>query len=115
MRILARLQGGYFALTGLWAILHVPSFIAVTGPKTDIWLVKTVGVLVIAIGLPLMLARNISRELGMVATGSALGLAAIDIYYALSDQIRDIYLIDGVVELGFVAAWIWLITREPTS
>ena len=41
----------YFMLTGIWPVVHMPSFIAVTGPKTDLWLVRTVGLLIAGIGL----------------------------------------------------------------
>jgi hypothetical protein len=47
---IARVQGWFYLLTGLWAILDIDSFQRVTGPKVDLWLVKTVGVLVIVIG-----------------------------------------------------------------
>lgn len=33
-------QGVYFGATGLWPILHLPSFLFVTGPKIDTWLVQ---------------------------------------------------------------------------
>ena len=39
-------EGVYFFLTGLWPVVHLPSFIAVTGPKRDLWLVRTVGLLI---------------------------------------------------------------------
>src|SRR5437879_6174180 len=32
-------QGLYFLLTGLWQLLSISSFQAVTGPKHDLWLV----------------------------------------------------------------------------
>jgi hypothetical protein len=41
-RILA-LQALYYLATGLWPLVHLPSFEAVTGPKTDDWLVHMVG------------------------------------------------------------------------
>ena len=44
--VLAWVQAGYFVVTGVWPIVHMRSFLAVTGPKTDLWLVKTIGVLV---------------------------------------------------------------------
>jgi hypothetical protein len=46
----------------------------------------------------------------LLAVGSAGGLAAVDLIYALSDRISDIYLMDAVVEIGLVALWIvaWL-------
>ena len=47
--ILALVQGAFYAATGLWALVDLGSFMAVTGPKTDHWLVKTVGILVTVI------------------------------------------------------------------
>ena len=55
-RVIAGTQGSYFLLTGVWPLLHMRSFLAVTGPKTDLWLVETVGVLVAAIGAGLLLS-----------------------------------------------------------
>jgi hypothetical protein len=49
--LLARLHGGANALGGLWPLVHLSSFEAVLGPKTDRWLVKTVCGLLIANGL----------------------------------------------------------------
>jgi hypothetical protein len=46
----ATTQAAYYLMTGLWPLFHRRSFEAVTGPKTDYWLVRTVGVLVAAIG-----------------------------------------------------------------
>jgi hypothetical protein len=45
-RLVGITQGTYYAATGLWPILWMRSFEAVTGPKQDHWLVKTVGALV---------------------------------------------------------------------
>ncbi|MFH5804425.1 hypothetical protein ACG2DA_10255, partial [Alienimonas sp. DA493] len=43
-------QGLYYVATGVWPLVHIRSFEFVTGPKTDDWLVQTVGALVLAIG-----------------------------------------------------------------
>lgn len=43
MRTLAIIHAAYFVLTGLWPILNIRSFLRVTGPKSDLWLVKTWG------------------------------------------------------------------------
>ena len=105
-------QGIFYVLTGLWAIVHLASFEAVTGPKTDDWLVKTVGVLVTVIGGVLILAARrgrMSDEIVLLAAGSALGLAAIDLVYALSGVISPIYLLDAAVEIGL--ALLWLVAR----
>ena len=47
-------QGVYFLLTGVWPLLSIRTFEAVTGPKVDRWLVKTVGLLVAVIGASLL-------------------------------------------------------------
>jgi hypothetical protein len=101
-------QGAYYAATGLWALLDVDSFQEVTGPKADVWLVKTVGALVTATGGAIGLAgarRRVTPEIELLAAGSALGLAAIDVYYVAKGRIAPIYLADAVAEVGLAAAW----------
>jgi hypothetical protein len=110
---LALIQGVYFVATGLWPIIHIQSFQWVTGPKIDLWLVKTVGVLVTVVGAVLISAsrrHRITDEIILLAVGSALGLAAIDLVYALSGQISAIYLGDAAVEIGL--AMLWVIARR---
>lgn len=105
---LAVVQGVYFASTGAWAVLDSQSFQAVTGPKSDVWLVKTVGVAVGVIGGVLGLAgwrRRVTPEVRLLAVGSALGLAAIDVVYVAKGTISKVYLLDAVAEIGLAAAW----------
>lgn len=108
-RALASLQGAYFALTGLWALVSISTFMAVTGPKTDAWLVKTVGVLVLVIGVVLLQAARrgaaASPEARTLAVACAMGLAAIDVVYVSTSTISPVYLLDAVVEIGFVLLW----------
>jgi hypothetical protein len=80
-RSTAPLQGWYFLVTGVWPLVDRRSFEAITGPKVDFWLARTVGVLVAAIGSTLLLAakrRAVSRELEWAAVSSSAGLAAFD-------------------------------------
>ena len=110
---LALIQGVYYVATGLWPIIHIQSFQWVTGPKIDLWLVKTVGVLVTVVGAVVISAarrRRITDEIVLLAVGSALGLAAIDLVYALSGRISAIYLADAAVEIGL--AMLWVIARR---
>jgi hypothetical protein len=107
---LALLQGVFYLATGVWPLLDIVSFQIVTGPKTDLWLVRTVGVLVAVIGIVLLSAarrRRFTEETILLAAGSAVGLAAIDLVYALSGRISAVYLADAVVELGLAALWIF--------
>ena len=50
LNLVAKLQGIYWLLTGVWPFLHLPSFLWVTGPKEDLWLLYTVSILITAIG-----------------------------------------------------------------
>jgi hypothetical protein len=106
---LALVQGLFYAGTGLWALVDLDSFMAVTGPKTDRWLVKTVGILVTVIGAVLLLAWRRARvpaEVVLLAAGSALSLAAIDLIYVSNGTISPVYLLDAAAEVGLVLAWI---------
>ncbi|SHL25073.1 hypothetical protein SAMN05444407_10372 [Chryseobacterium contaminans] len=37
----------YYFATSLWPLVHIKSFLIITGDKTDIWLVKTVSILLL--------------------------------------------------------------------
>ena len=85
------------------------TFIAVTGRKTDVWLVKTVGALLVVIGIALIVGSNseeIKSSTICLGVSSALALALVDIYYGLRKFISKIYLGEAVVELIFVFLWI---------
>jgi len=104
----ARVQALYFVISGVWPLLHMRSFEAITGPKVDRWLVKTVGVLVMTIGATLGLATRADRttpEIALLGAGSAGALAAIDIVYVAKRRISPVYLLDAVAELVLAAAW----------
>jgi hypothetical protein len=103
-------QGLYFLGTGVWSLVSIETFQRVTGPKTDLWLVKTVGSIVSVIGGVLILAgirQRITPEVTLLATGSAAALTAIDVVYVSKRRISPIYLLDAVAELLIIAAWIF--------
>lgn len=99
-------QSLLYLVTGPWPLLHMASFEAVTGAKTDDWLVHTVGLLLAVIGGVLLAASRrprIDRLFLMLAIGTALALAAIEIFYVSRGTISAIYLLDAVIELAFAA------------
>jgi hypothetical protein len=109
MAILSILQGFYYLVTGVWPLVDIGSFQAVTGPKNDLWLVHTVGVLVAVIGAVLLLAgfrRRVTTELAVLAVGSAVGLTGIDVFYVSRGVIADVYLGDALAELILVVLWL---------
>jgi hypothetical protein len=78
----------------------------VRGPKTDFWLVQTVGVLVGSVGLGLALAErqgSASGELRATAVAAAASLATLDLIHVARRRIRPIYLVDAALELTLVA------------
>jgi hypothetical protein len=101
-------QGIYYFLTGAWPLLHIRSFLAVTGPKTDLWLVRTVGLLIAVAGAA-MLQAGISDEVTLamliLAAGSAAALAAVDIIYVTLGTIAKIYLLDAALEIALLLVW----------
>ena len=85
----------------------------VTGPKTDIWLVKTVSVVLAAIGITL-LAHASAKETNKLPTAilgmtTSLGLSIIDFYYSGNDVISMIYAVDGAIEILFFVVWIYIV------
>lgn len=108
LRRTATLQAAYFLVTGLWPIVSRPTFEAVTGPKTDYWLVRTVGALASVIGTTLGVAsyRNrVSSELAVLGIGSALAFGVVDVFYTTTGRISRVYLVDAAVECLIAGGW----------
>lgn len=108
-------QGIYFLLTGVWALVSIDTFQKVTGPKVDLWLVKTVGVIVTVIGAVLIMAGvrgKVTAEIIVLAIGNAFALAAIDVYYVSKKVISKIYLVDAVLEVILIVLWTFVISSK---
>jgi len=107
--LVALVQGRYCFITGIWPILSMSTFLKVTGPKTDLWLVKTVGIILAVIGLVLAIAQvnaDINTSIIVLAIGSALGLAVTEFIYVAKRVIPPIYLGDAFAELILVGWWV---------
>lgn len=102
--VILRLQALYYLFMGIWPLLHMRSFEAVTGPKHDTWLVRTIGWFFIVIGLQLWFAKNL-RDIAIIGIGTALIVAGADAYYSLRGRISKIYLLDVVPQVLFIVAW----------
>ena len=101
------IQSMYLLITGIWPLMHLQVFMAVTGPKTDVWLVKTVSLLTIAAGISIMpLFKNGQNVL--MAILIALAFTIVDFYYAMSGVISKIYMVDGVIQLLFIINLLFL-------
>jgi hypothetical protein len=108
-RRIALAQSAYYLLTGVWPLVSLKTFEAVTGPKTDRWLVQTVGLLAASTGAGLAYGAHRGRvapETRTIAVLSALSFAAIDVYYVYRRRIAPVYLLDAVAEAALAAAWL---------
>ena len=87
----------------------------ITGPKTDIWLVKTVATLLLPIGTCILLGIFLQQDQWIVllmGAMTALGLAIIDFYYTANGTISAIYQWDGFLEFIFFIGWVILLLRK---
>jgi hypothetical protein len=115
IRILLLIQGVYTTLTALWGLIDIHSFMVVTGPKTDIWLVKTVSAILVCVGLTLLTNLRSGENLApraMLSVSSAVALSCIDFYYAEAGIIRRIYELDGIMQLLFLLTWGVVMARK---
>lgn len=106
--VIARVQGVFNVLNGLWPLVHIRSFEAVFGPKTDKWLVRTVGGLLLVNGIAQLLAGRAgaqvqhAKRLGM---GTAATLTAVDLIYVGNGTLSKMYLLDAAAELLWITLW----------
>lgn len=115
-RSMAAGQGVFYLATGIWPLLHMDSFEAITGPKRDRWLVKTVGALVAVTGGLLSVGAvrgRISGDLVGLAAGEAAALTGIDVVYAAKGRISKVYLLDALAEVLLIAGWGHALAHQP--
>lgn len=108
--VTAKIHGVYWVAGGMWPIIHMESFLWVTGSKEELWLVRCVALLVILIGLILFIAshkKRITPEIKWLGLGSAAVVSVIDILYVIASEIPFVYLLDGITELILVSLWLW--------
>jgi hypothetical protein len=105
MRV-SRAHGLFNVVSGLWPVVHMRSFEAVSGPKVDRWLVRTVGGLMAANGVAQLTAGDAEQRLSArIGIGTSAVLAVVDVRYGTTGRISRIYLLDALVQLAWLAAW----------
>jgi energy-converting hydrogenase Eha subunit E len=101
------LQAAYYFITGIWPLVHIASFEKITGPKTDKWLVKMVGLQAASIGI-VLLAANSRHDLKILGALSAASFVVIDLYYVITGRISKIYLADAAINSLFLTYWFFV-------
>jgi hypothetical protein len=106
---LARAQGLFNLAGGAWPIVSLRSFEWVYGKKTDVFLQKTVGGLLVSVGYAQLSAGKSEEGLAVgrrIGTATALTLLAIDLVYIPKGEMRKTYLQDALMEVGWIVAWL---------
>jgi hypothetical protein len=114
-RVLAA-GGAYYAVTGIAPFVSRRAFEAVTGPKSEWWLVQTVGAIVTPVGAAMLSAALRDRDTPEVvglAAGCAVGLAAIDVTYVARGRIRWTYLLDAAAQAALLGGLAAVSRRRP--
>ncbi|HEX8208154.1 MAG TPA: hypothetical protein VF587_18975 [Solirubrobacteraceae bacterium] len=116
-RDVALAQAAYYGVTGIWPLVSRRSFEAVTGRKTDWWLVQTFSLTLLPIGAALGMAAardRVTPELELLGAGAAGVLAGTDVAIAARRVGRPTYLIDALASGAIVAGWA-LASRQPPA
>ena len=111
-------HASYLCIGGSWPLLHLPSFEAVTGPKVDDFLVRSVAGILLwtAVVLYTQVPKpRFAPSTGSLALGLSLVLGLVAVIGAASGSSRWVYFIDGAIHLGFALAWTWVLVRSKGS
>jgi hypothetical protein len=114
-RFILLIQTLYYFITAAWALVDIDSFIKVTGPKTDIWLVKTVAVLLLAICAAFSTAfiqKFANSPVVMLAVTCCLVLIIVDCYYVWTKTISKVYLLDAIIEFIVLVLWVFFLVKN---
>jgi hypothetical protein len=115
LKLVPKAQALYYIPFSVWGLVNIRSFMWVTGKKEDVWLVKTVCLLLISVGAVIGQAgkkERITPEIAGLGISSAASLTAIDLWYAGKGRIRRVYLLDAIGNLGLIAGWIVALKAE---
>lgn len=105
---LARAQGLFNVVGGAWPLVWLRSFEWIFGRKRDVYLQRTSGLFFLTTGIVLLLAEE--TEDGMAAArrvgiGAASVYLAIDLIHVPKRDIPPTYLLDALMEAGWLYAW----------
>lgn len=105
-----KVTAAYYIVGGVWPLVSLRSFMFITGPKREGWLVQSFGLYLAAAGAAMVpLDRRARPAQERLAVLGALALAAADTYFVARRRIRPVYLADAAVQLGLVG---WIATRR---
>ncbi|RSS58259.1 hypothetical protein [Streptomyces sp. WAC06614] len=114
----ARGQGLFNVVGGLWPLVSLPTFERVYGPKQDDWLQKTSGGLLLASGIAMLAASRDPagiRHARLTGIGTAVTFLAVDLVYVPRRRIPATYLMDAAKEIAWLACWLRAGRTTPSA
>jgi hypothetical protein len=92
-------QAAYYVATGMWPLVHLRSFEALTGPKPDRFVAESTGLLFVASGVALATAAR-RRHPGLAAQVLAVAVPAASTIATLRHRprLRPVYLLDAAIQ-----------------
>jgi len=84
IRFLLLFQGGYYTLTGAWALINIASFSEFTRYHGDFFLKYTNALLFLVVGLGIIYLSRIEilyKKLALIVAVIAMGIASIEYFY----------------------------------
>lgn len=110
LRLFPLVQALYISITAIWPLVHIDSFMRVTGYKTDTWLVKTVSVLLFPLMVLLYRSAVKSKPIPLTLSASVIsgtaGLIIVELVYYFKGVIARVYFLDAIIETVFLLWWI---------
>jgi hypothetical protein len=115
MRYTLLFQGFYYLIISVWPLIHIDSFLIITGYKQDVWLVKMVSVIILCISLTILYALSLKEKnipVFFLSFISPVGFLFVELYYVNNNTIKEIYLVDALLELQIILVWLVKIFRD---
>jgi hypothetical protein len=111
LRALLTFQGLYYIVTGLWPFAATSTFVAVVGPKPDLFQLFVTSALIVAIGA-VVLSDARAPGTGTIRLSAAAAAALFIMEILFAHSLRPVFALDGVVEFALIAGVLWL-SRTP--
>jgi hypothetical protein len=105
-------QGIYYLVTAIWPLIHLDSFIAIVGPKADMFQFYTTMLLIIVIALALLLSLGHEKTKSTLALAIFSPIAFIIVEFAFRNAIRPVFFLDFAIEAFIFFALLFTIYLE---
>ena len=114
--VLLIVQAVYYLLTGLWPLLHLNSFLSITGSGADLWRSQPINLLILCVGLVLLRGsaeKSSKPATNILSVAAAFVLLIIDLYFPFSGVVSKLYVVDGILQFSCLVLWLCVLIKRP--